>query len=145
MAIALTQEKVKGERPFHWQGAYLKFSRMEYLANPEIMESFPDVRAFRQAAEAMILPWDRHEAYLWDGIEIIGMIVTFNYVDYHYGKTTGASVLWVSPDYRGRREVQKLVVKALYDAARKDGSQTLVRTTKLTPYVTKQIARRING
>lgn len=133
----------QGGQGFVWPKTYDAFALLQYLEAPEIREAFPKIEDFKSAAEDMILPWDRREVYLFDDYQRIGMIVTFAFTDYHHGRATAASILWVKETYRGRKDVQKLILKELRQAAIDDGSRVFIRTSKLTPLITKQIVRKI--
>lgn len=134
---------VGGGEPFRFPWVYNAFALLQYLEAPEIRSAFPSIEGFKEAAEEMIIPWDRREVYLKEGDQFIGMIATFTYLDYHHGQATAASILWVREAQRGRKDVQKLILKELKHAAKADGSRVYIRTSKITPMVTKQIVRKI--
>lgn len=141
--LKVHSQVVKGEEPFLHEHFFKSNVGKEWSANEEINTSFPTVEDYEGVVRNSIQSFDRVETYILIGRKVIGMMVSLNYTDMHYGNTVAVGILWVIPDYRGYQEINKLLVKALRDAAIQCGASVYIRSSKVTPYLTKQIARRI--
>lgn len=137
-------------RGYHAQaGNYFSFSAFfeqnvvnEWKANLEIQESFKSFLKYRKMVSSQVTSMSRDEWYLMDGDKTIGMICVSAFSDIHYRKLAGATLLWVLPEYRGNIEVNRSIIKALRASAYEFECDYYVRTSKVTPFITKQIVRR---
>lgn len=142
--LKVHSQVVGGESPFIHEHFFKSNVAREWSRNIEINTAYPLVEDYETVVRNSIQPFDRIEVYLkTDDHHIIGMMACLNYTDMHYGNTVAAGILWVTPLYRGYQEINKLLVKALRDAAIQCGASVYIRSSKVTPYITKQIARRI--
>lgn len=116
----------------------------EYHTCPEINHSFNTYSEYLEAIHEMVVDTDRIEYYIKDSQGVlVGVIIVQQYFDIHYKTLAAASVLLTMPYLRGDRQLAKLVVKCLKNAAEALGVRYYARTSKATPYVTKQIVKEI--
>lgn len=130
-------------------GDYFSFSAFfeqnvvnEWKASPEIQESFGDHIDYEETLVRMVTSISRYEWYLMEGDKTIGMVCVSDFEDIHYKRLAGATLLWVLPEYRGNIKVKRAVIKALRASAFGFECDYYVRTSKVTPFITKQIVRR---
>lgn len=117
--------------------------RSEFKNNIEIQQAFKTPAAYREAVYAMVKGSHRKEWTIRDNQDTIALLVTVECPDIHYQKLSAAIVLWIKPEYRGIPQVAKLMVEAQRQSAIQSNCDYMVRTSKLTPFITKQIVRRV--
>lgn len=141
--IKLRGFKLESGTPFEFPMFFDRHVHDEWATSPEIQESFKDRLEYRKTVREMVTSTERLEWYLMDGDKIVGMICVSTFADIHYRKLAGATLLWVLPEYRENIETQRIVIKALRASAYEFFCNYYVRTSKVTPFITKQIVRRV--
>lgn len=116
----------------------------EYHESAEIQESFETPEAYRNAVLMMVMGSVRKEWTIRDSNDdTVALLVTVKCPDIHYNYLSAAIILWVKPAYRGNQHVARLMIKAQQNSAIQTGCKYMVRTSKITPFITKQIVRRV--
>lgn len=141
--IKLHGFKLAAGEPFALPQFFADNAATEWYSSLEIKKSFRDRLEYRNTVRRMVTSIERVEYYLMDGDKIIGMVCVSPFEDIHYRKLAGATLLWVLPEYRENIEVKRAVVKALRASAYEYYCKYYVRTSKVTPFITKQIVRSI--